>query len=106
MLDFQTNCVNSSIQTSIKDAIKTKNDSLLRLGVLEEKIRLLKSMINQDIYYKSIIEEIVIIQTELNGITYMLFEENVNKCIAERILKENLEALDKILITVGRLIKM
>lgn len=104
MCDFHTNSVHSNIMTS--HSSQSLEDLIKILNIIEADISRLKNLVENEVYYKDIIEDIVHIQSRLFLTAYILLEENMKKSIAERIQGGNTEGLDKILITTGKLIKM
>jgi len=106
MSDFYTVRVNSGIKTSKRDAIqKNGRDLSVTLEILEGEIKQIKNLIVNDCYYTSIIDEIVAVRSELNSVAYILLEENIKACLAERIQGENPEVLERLFITTGRVLK-
>jgi len=106
MSDFYTVRVNSGINTSKKDAIpKNGRDLSVTLELLEAEIKQIKRLIVNDCYYTSIINRIVVVRTELNSVAYILLEENVKTCLEERMQVGNPEALERLFITTGRVLK-
>jgi len=106
MVDFNPISINSVSSTSERVANQPRNNMTVSLEIIEAQIRLIKNLILRDTYYKSVIDELIVIQTNLDRVAYILLEENVKKCLAERIQSGNEEAVDRILVSTGRLIKM
>jgi len=103
--NFHINSIESDIQTSQRDAIQNHEDLIIELELIEIQIRQIKSLIINDDYYTSIIDEIVFVKTELDNIAYFLLVENVKNCIAETLQSGDPNTLDMLLITIGRGIK-
>lgn len=59
---------------------------------MEIQIRWTKTLVNREVYYTCVLDEIVAIQTELDHVAYLLLTENAKKCIAERLQDGNPEA--------------
>lgn len=105
MSNFHTSSIDLGIQTSQRDAIQKRKDIILKLDLIEKQIRRIKSLINKDDYYSSIIDEIVFVKTELDNITYILLVGNVNNCIAERLQSGDPRTLDRLLNTTSKVLK-
>lgn len=104
MLDFYTSYINSENSPSKKATLQNRTDLYIKLEIVEAKIRVIKNLIKHDSYYKNIVDDIVVVQSELDQIAYTLLEENMKVCLAERIALNNQESLNKIHVTISRLL--
>lgn len=90
---------------SIPFSVNTEKDMVIRLNSLEMQIRGIKIAIEKDVYMDEVIDYITEVQGALDNIALLLFQENLKKCVAERIKSGVQEALDKVFITIHRLVK-
>ncbi|WP_394237581.1 metal-sensing transcriptional repressor [Niallia oryzisoli] len=102
MLNFYTSYLNSENPPSKKATLQDRTDLNIKLEIVAAQIRTIKNQIKHDCYYKNIIDNIVVVQTELDQIAYFLLEENVKACLDERIALKNQESLNKIHVTISR----
>jgi DNA-binding FrmR family transcriptional regulator len=84
---------------------KVKHSLITRLNRIEGQIRGVKGMIEKDVYCDDILHQIAAIQSALNGVGKLLLEGHMKSCVVERIQQGDMEVLDELLKTMGKLMK-
>lgn len=84
---------------------KMKSNLLARLNRIEGQVRGIKGLIEKDTYCDDVLNQIAAVQSALNGVGKLLLEGHMKSCVVDRIQSGDHEVLDKLLVTVNKLMK-
>jgi len=72
-------------------------NALIRLKTIEGHIRGIERMIEEDIYCIDVIRQIHAVQSALNKVNKIIFEEHINSCLVTAVRGENIEERERVL---------
>jgi DNA-binding FrmR family transcriptional regulator len=106
---YSSNCESEHCHTTTErkshHSDRVKQNLITRLNRIEGQIRGVKGLIVKDTYCDDVITQLAAIQSALNSVSKILFEGHMKTCIMERIQEGDTEAIDEVLITIGKLMK-
>lgn len=82
-----------------------KADLTRRLSRIEGQVRGITRMIEQDTYCDEVLHQIASVQAAINGVRKALFEAHVKSCVVEQIQEGQLDVVDELMITIGKMTK-
>lgn len=83
-----------------------EKDLMDTLNMLELNIKEIKRLIEKNCEIDEIIFQISVSKVSLSHVACLLFSETVKKCINDQIEKGNMEEFDKLIVTIGRILKI
>ncbi len=84
---------------------KVKNGLISRLNRIEGQVRGIKGLIEKDTYCDDVLNQIASIQSALNGVGKLLFENHMKSCIVERIQEGDMDVIDELMTTMNKMMK-
>ncbi len=84
---------------------KTKASLLVRLSRIEGQVRGIKGMIEKDCYCDDVLNQIIAVQSAMDSVGMLLMENHMRGCIVNRIQAGEMEVVDELLLTIGKLLK-
>jgi DNA-binding FrmR family transcriptional regulator len=84
---------------------KTKKDLTNRLKRIEGQIRGIANMINDDLYCDDILNQISSVESALIGVKKKLLDAHLKSCVVEQIQNGEMEVVEELITTIGRMIK-
>ena len=82
-----------------------EKDLLNRLNRIEGQIRGIKSMVEDERYCVDILTQVSAVQAALNSFNKVLLSSHIKSCVVEQIQDGNLEAVDKLCMTIQKVMK-
>lgn len=100
------NCNNCENLKKVKSRDSEVEKNLInRLNRVEGQIRGIKKMIDNKVYCDDILIQISAVQSAMNSISKLLFENHVKSCISNKFKENEEEALSELFKSVNRMIK-
>lgn len=84
---------------------ETKSDMIKRLSRIEGQIRGISRMIDEDVYCDGILNQFLSVEAAINGVRKTLLEAHMKSCVVEQIQEGQVQVLDELLITIGKMTK-
>lgn len=84
---------------------KIKIQLVNRLNRIEGQVRGVNKMVNEDVYCDDVLHQILSIESALVGVKKILLEAHMKSCVVDQISKGELEVIDEVMITIGKMIK-
>ncbi|OXS61118.1 CsoR family transcriptional regulator [Cohnella sp. CIP 111063] len=84
---------------------KVKNSLVSRLNRIEGQVRGLKGLIEKDTYCDDVLNQIASIQSALNGVGKLLFENHMKSCVVERIQEGDMDVINELMTTMNKMMK-
>ncbi|HWQ78144.1 MAG TPA: metal-sensitive transcriptional regulator [Anaerovoracaceae bacterium] len=84
---------------------RLKNSLIVRLSRIEGQIRGIKGMVEKEAYCDDVLNQIAAAQAALNSVGKLLLENHLKGCVASRVQAGEIQVLDELLLTIGKLIK-
>jgi len=84
---------------------KVKNSLLSRLNRIEGQVRGIKGLIEKDTYCDDVLNQIASIQSALNGVGKLLFENHMKSCVVERIQEGDMDVINELMTTMNKMMK-
>jgi len=84
---------------------ETKSDMILRLKKIEGQIRGISKMINDDVYCDNILNQFLSVDAAINGVRKTLLEAHMKSCVVDQIQDGNIQVVDELIITIGKMTK-
>ncbi len=102
-LEETCNCMEAEDgRTTIRTA-KLKSDLTNRLNRVEGQVRGIKSMIENDVYCDSVLNQIAAAQAALESVGRQLLKNHIQGCVVTKIRNGDTEIVDELLATIGRM---
>ncbi|WP_404328131.1 metal-sensitive transcriptional regulator [Mesobacillus maritimus] len=101
----EENCCAISSERKSHDSVLVKQNLGCRLNRIEGQIRGIKGLIEKDTYCDDVITQISATQAALNSVAKILLEGHMRYGVVGRIQEGDREVLDKVLITIQKLMK-
>ena len=76
-----------------------------RLKRIEGQIRGISRMIDEDVYCDDILHQFMSVESAISGVKKTLLEAHMKGCIVNQIREGHEEAVDEMLVTVGKMLK-
>ena len=84
---------------------ETKKQMTDRMKRIEGQIRGIGRMIEEDVYCDDILHQFMSVESAIRGVKKTLLEAHMKGCIVNQIQEGKGEAVDELLITVGKMLK-
>lgn len=84
---------------------RLKSSLIARLSRIEGQIRGIKGMIEKEAYCDDVLNQIAAVQAAMNSVGRLLLENHMKGCMVNRIQTGDMEVIDELLLTIGKLIK-
>ena len=84
---------------------KVKNSLISRLNRIEGQVRGIKGLIEKDSYCDDVLNQIASIQSALNGVGKVLFENHMKSCVVERIQEGDMDVINELMTTMNKMMK-
>ncbi|TVY02392.1 metal-sensitive transcriptional regulator [Cohnella terricola] len=84
---------------------KVKSSLISRLNRIEGQVRGLKGLVEKDTYCDDVLNQIASVQSALNGVGKLLFENHLKSCVIERIQEGDMEVLTELMTTMNKMMK-
>ncbi len=84
---------------------ETKANMITRLNRIEGQIRGIARMIEEDIYCDDILNQFKSVDSAINGVRKTLLEAHMKSCVVHQIQSGQLEVIDELLATIGKMTK-
>ncbi len=84
---------------------KIKSSLISRLNRIEGQVRGLKGLIEKDTYCDDVLNQIASIQSALNGVGKLLFENHMKSCVVERIQEGDMDVISELMTTMNKMMK-
>ena len=84
---------------------EVKKNMVSRLNRIEGQIRGIKGMIEKDVYCDDVITQLAAAQSALNSVAKILLEGHLKGCVIDRLSEGETEVVDKLLVTIQKLMK-
>jgi CsoR family transcriptional regulator, copper-sensing transcriptional repressor len=97
--------INGSHDRTTSRSQKMKVSLLARLNRIEGQVRGIKGMIEKDSYCDDVLNQIFAVQSAMKSVGMLLMENHMKSCIVNRIQAGEMEVVDELLLTIGKLIK-
>lgn len=95
----------TSSKKTVNHPERLKKDMLQRLNRIEGQIRGIARMIDTNIYCDDILHQLLSVESALTGVKKMLLESHIKGCILKQIQGGDIEVIDELMHTVGKMIK-
>ncbi len=83
----------------------TKQSMINRMKRIEGQIRGISRMIEEDVYCDDILHQFMSVESAIAGVKNSLLEAHMKGCIVCQIQEGNLDAVDEVLNTIGKMTK-
>lgn len=83
---------------------KLKTDLIKRLNRIEGQVRGIKGMVERDTYCDDMLHQISAVQSALNSVSKLVFENHIRGCLVEKIKSGDDEIIDELLLTIGKML--
>lgn len=94
-----------SIDRTTSRSERLKNSLIVRLSRIEGQIRGIKGMIEKETYCDDVLNQITAVNAAMNSIGRLLLENHMKGCMVRRVQAGDMEVVDELLLTIGKLIK-
>ncbi|MBF9018164.1 MULTISPECIES: metal-sensitive transcriptional regulator [unclassified Oceanispirochaeta] len=84
---------------------ETKQNMVNRMKRIEGQIRGISRMIEEDVYCDDILHQFMSVESAIGGVKKALLEAHMKGCIVHQIQAGELEAVDELLATIGKMTK-
>lgn len=84
---------------------ETKKDMVNRMKRIEGQIRGITRMIEDDVYCDDILHQFMSVESAIKGVKKTLLEAHVKGCIVHQIQDGQVEAIDELITTIGKMSK-
>ncbi len=84
---------------------ETKKKMTDRMKRIEGQIRGIGRMIEEDVYCDDILHQFMSVESAIRGVKKTLLEAHMKGCIVHQIREGQDEAVDELLVTVGKMLK-
>ena len=78
---------------------------LRRLNRIEGQVRGIKGMIEKDVYCDDILTQVTAVGAALDAVSKTILDNHIRHCITEKIQAGEMEAVDELIKTVGRMLR-
>ncbi|MDC7233748.1 MAG: metal-sensitive transcriptional regulator [Spirochaetales bacterium] len=84
---------------------ETKQNMINRMKRIEGQIRGISRMIDEDVYCDDILHQFMSVESAIGGVKKTLLEAHMKGCIVHQIQEGQMEAVDELLLTIGKMTK-
>lgn len=103
MNDTTNRCEICSERTTAREQ-KMKSNLISRLNRIEGQIRGIKGMIEKDAYCNDVLNQISAAQAALDSTSKLVLENHIRGCIVKEIKDGNVDIVDELIGTIGKLL--
>jgi DNA-binding FrmR family transcriptional regulator len=96
-------CVECSARMTARDE-KLKSGLIARLNRAEGQVRGIKGMIEKDAYCDDVLNQIAAVQAALNSVSKLILENHIRGCVIKKINAGEVEVVDELISTIGKLL--
>lgn len=89
----------------MKRSEKTRKELASRLNRVEGQVRGIKGMIEKDVYCDDILNQIAAVQAAMSSVAKLILNDHMKKCLVSRIQSGDMEVVDELLQTIGKMMK-
>lgn len=82
---------------------ETKAGLIRRLRRIEGQIRGIARLVEEDTYCDDVLNQIMSVESALNGVRRQLLEAHLRGCVVEQITSGRHSVIDELMITIGRM---
>lgn len=82
---------------------ETKNNMVNRMKKIEGQIRGITRMIEEDVYCDDILHQFMSVESAIKGVKNTLLEAHMKGCIVHQIQDGQVEVIDELLSTIGKM---
>lgn len=83
--------------------LRMKTSLTARLSRIEGQVRGIKGMIEKDAYCDDVLNQIFAVQSAMKSVVKLLLENHIKSCIVQRVQEGDMEVVDELLSTIGKL---
>ncbi|HOR86476.1 MAG TPA: metal-sensitive transcriptional regulator [Bacillota bacterium] len=84
---------------------KMKSSLISRLNRIEGQVRGIKGMIEKNAYCDDVLNQIASAQAAMNSVSRLILESHMKSCLIKRIQAGEVEVVDELLKTIGKMMK-
>ncbi len=104
MKSNHTECCHANTAKTIRED-KLKTNLINRLNRVEGQIRGVKGMLENDIYCDNILQQIAAARSALDSVSKLILENHIRGCLVQKIQNNEMEVVDELLVTIGKILK-
>ena len=104
MEQVKKECYKSALAQTLRED-KLKSNLMTRLNRVEGQIRGVKGMLENDVYCDNILQQITAVRSALDSVSKLILENHIRGCLVEKIQNNEMEVIDELLVTIGKILK-
>jgi len=94
-----------SQQRTAHHSYETKQNMKNRMKRIEGQIRGIARMIEEDVYCDDILHQFMSVESAIHGVKKSLLEAHLKSCVVHQIQDGELDVVDELLTTIGKMTK-